>query len=53
MARIVRRHMAANGDSEERARARVESNDKLNGLEVWATRCAADVLVPSLPWAAA
>ena len=30
MARVVRRHMAANGNSEGEARARVEGNDSLN-----------------------
>lgn len=50
MGRIVRRHMQANGDSRERAEARVAVNDRLNAEAVWGTRGRAQVLVPSFPF---
>ena len=53
MERIVGRHMAANGDTRESAEARVAVNDRLNAELVWETRGSAQLLVPSVPLAAA
>ena len=47
MERIVARHVAANGDSRERAAARVAGNDRKNAEQVWAARGGAALLVPS------
>eukprot|EP00741_Cyanophora_paradoxa_P021419 tig00021352_g20677.t1 len=49
MERVVRRHMAAWGVDEGRARARADSNDRPNALLIAATKPRASTVVPSLP----
>lgn len=49
MERVVRRHVAA-GRTPEEAVTRADGNDRPNGELVWASREAADVIVPSYDW---
>ena len=46
MARVVKRHLSV-GRSLEQATLRVDTNDRLNALEIHATTERADVFVPS------